>query len=446
MSTRTRLMTLIIAGLAVVIAAAVALTLTLNRPKEAPRPDPVAATVPVGLNPNGLPDDLSIGVVLTFGQSGEPGSEYNRAAQGAVVAAQRFAQAGSAVGLPTRNDGGTEEGARDAVRALAGQGVSGVVVATTGAQAQAAAKAAEELGLPVILPYAEPLEPGSSTWTLKPSAESTDAALATALTGKTRVLSVSDGGASASARASQSLTLEEFDDVLALAQETAIRTGDQLRPPAPDAPVGAEPLRVAEPADALIVSAATPQRLAQLVQALQSRGVSVPMVLPDGATAAVFASALAELDGTASGQLVSVAPAAGDSAALRQDAQGRGMSAFLSAVRLAAGDPEVSNLSADGPFASDAWAADTYSHDAVVALVRAAALAGSTDPAKVGGALATLAFGPGEGIAGPPLDFSRPGALTVEAVPVFASPQDLGLRPADEKAPRLVWVPAPASP
>ena len=64
----------------------------------------------------------------------------------------------------------------------------------------------------------------------------------------------------------------------------------------------------------------------------------------------------------------------------------------------------------------------------------------------MGAALRTMSFGPGEGLAGPALDFSRPEAMTAEAIPVYASPQDLGLRPPDENAPRLVWVPAPAGP
>ena len=445
MSSRSRLMTLIVVGIAVVAAAAIALTVTLNRPKEASRPDPVAATVPVALKAEGLPKDFSIGVVLTLGQSGEPGSEYNRAAQGAIVAAQRFAQGGAAVALLAQNDRGTEDGARAAVLALAEQGASGVVVATTGPQARAAAKTAEELGLPAILPYAEPSDPAQATWTTGPSDASVQAALRTALNGKNRVLLVGDGGGTpASVGISQTLNLDGFDDVTGLAQEAAIRTGDQLRPPAADAPAGAESTRVAEPADAVVVSAATPQRLARLVQALQSRDVSVPVVIPAGATAPAFASTLAELDGAASGQLVSVAPAGGDATALQQDAQGRGMSAFLSAVRLASGDPEVRNLTDDAPFSADAWAADSRSHDAVVALVRAAALAESGEPSKVGAALRTMSFGPGEGLAGPALDFSRSAALTAEATPVYASPQDLGLRPPDEDAPRLVWVPAPA--
>jgi ABC-type branched-subunit amino acid transport system substrate-binding protein len=447
MSSRTRLVTLVLAGVAVVVVAAIVLTVTLTRPKEALRPDAVAATVPVALKAEGLPKDVAVGVVLTLGQSGEPGSEYNRAAQGAVVAAQRFAQGGETVALRAQNDKGTEEGARAAVHALSEQGVSGIVVASTGPQARAAAKTAEELGLPAILPYTDPSDPAQSTWTTKPSGAAIEAALRTALNSRTRVLLVTDSGhVPASVQISQTLNLQDFEEVTGLAQEAAILTGDQLRPPAKDAPAGAEGTRVAEPADAVVVSAATPQRQARLVQALQSRDVSVPLVLPDGATAPSFASTLSELDGSASGQLVSVALAGGDASALQQDAQGRAMSAFLSAVRLAAGDPEIKNLTEDAAFSADAWAADPASHDAVVALVRAAALAGSGDPSKVGAALRTMSFGPGEGLAGPALDFSHSLALTAEAIPVYASPQDLGLRPPDENAPRLVWVPAPASP
>ena len=443
MSARTRLLTLVIAGVAVVAAVAIVLSLTLFRPKEAPKPDPVAATVPVSLAADGVPEDLSLGVVLTFGQAGESG--YNRAAQGAVVAAQRFAQGGAEVNLESRNDRGTEDGARAAVKELAEAGVSGIIVASSGQQADAAAKAAGELGLPAILPYAEPSEPAASTWTTKPSGASADAALRAVLDGKSRVLLVNDGGpVPASIQPAGTLNFQDFEDVSALAQETAVRTGDQPIAAAENAET--EAVRIAEPADAVIVSAATPQRLAMLVQALQARDVSVPMVLPDAATAPAFAATLAEVDGTASGQMVTIAAAGGDGTALQQDAQGRGMSAFLSAVRLVSTDPEVKNLTGDGPFSADAWAADSYSHDAVVALVRAAALARSGEPADVAKTLRGMSFGAGEGLAGPALDFSRSEAVSGKPIPVYATAQDLGLRPADESAPRLVWVPAPATP
>lgn len=447
MSPRARLMTLLTVGIAMVAAVVIALSVIPDRPEEAARPDPVAATVPVALNADGVPAKFSLGVILTFGSSGEPGSEYNRAVQGAVVAAQRFSKGGTEVTLSARNDSGTEDGAREAVRSLAEQGVSGVVVSTTGAQARAAAKAAEELGLPVILPYAEPSEPADSTWTTSPSATALDAALGAALEGKIRLLVVNDGGSVPSAaEGAQTLNLQDFEDITALAQAAAIRTGDQPLPPAEGASAGAESVRVSDPADAVIVSAATPHRLARLVQSLQSRDVSVPMVLSREATAPAFATELSVVDGAVSGQLMSVAAVNGDGAALQQDAQGRGMSAFLSAVRMFSGDPQIKNLTGDVAFSADAWAADAAGHDAVVALVRAAAVAESSLPRDVSEALSTMTLGAGDGLAGPALDFTAAAALTAKPVPVHASSQDLGLRPTDGSAPRLVWVPAATSP
>jgi ABC-type branched-subunit amino acid transport system substrate-binding protein len=441
MNRRRRLVILVSAGAILVIAATITLTSTLNRPDATS----VAVTVPVPLQADGLPKDFSIGIVLTLGQSGEPGSEYNRAAQGAVVAAQRFAQGGATVTLSAQSDTGSEDGARAAVEILADQGVAGIIVTSTGPQAQAAATAAEERGLPVILPYVDLADPGQATWTTAPSTESVESAVHTALQGKTRVLLVDDGGSvPASVTIAQVLSLTSFDDVSALAQEAAVQTGDQLRPTAEDAPADAEATTVDEPADAMVVVAATPQRLARLIQALQARDVSVPLIIPNGATAPAFASALSELDGNGSGQLVSVASDGGDTTALQHDAQGRGMSAFLSAVRLTSGNTDILNLTADAPFAADAWAADSHSHDAVIALVRAGALAESDEPSKVGEALGTLSLGPDAGLAGSALDFTHSSALSVEPLLVYASPQDLGLRPADEAAPRLIWMPAPA--
>lgn len=442
MSSRSRVITLIAAGTALLLMAAAALAVVLSRPKEAARPDPVAATVPIALQAEGLPKDVSIGVVLSLGRSGEAGSEYSQAAQGAVVAAQRFAQGGTPIALRAENDKGTEDGARAAVQSLSGQQVSGVVITTTGVQARAAAQAAADLGLPAILPYSEPAAAAPAVWTTGPTAAAVNTALQRALAGKNKVLHVEDGAAApASVPRAQTLRLGNFADLHAMAQEAAVQTGDQPQRRAEGAPDSVEPSRVASPADAVVVSAATPQRLARIVQALQSRDVSVPLILPPGASAPMFASTLAKLDGTASGQLVTVA-FAGDATALQQDAQGRGMSAFLSAVRLAAGDTAVLNLVGDAPFAADAWAADPRSHDAVLALARAAALARSSQPEKVSAALGTMTLGPGEGLAGPALDFSNPAALTAPALPAFASAQDLGLRPADENAPHLVWVPA----
>lgn len=445
MSRRARLLAWGGGALVIAVAAAVALTLWLHRPQETAAADAVVATVPVGIAAPDLPKDTEIGVILTLGTSSSAGSEEEQAAQGAVVAAQRLKQGGNPITLTARNDRGTADGARQAVAELAEKGVSGLVIASTGDQAAAAAEAASEAGLPTILPYADPEVSGDTMFSTAPSAAAVKAATKRALTEAHSVLLVDAGGGTpAGVTASRTLHLSDFDDATALATEAAILTGDQLREPAADAGRGAKATRQKDPNDAVVLSADSQARAALITQALQARGVSAPIVLGPAATSPAFATALAEQDGAASGQLVSVGAAWGDAVALQSDDEGRAMSAFLSAVRLAAADDGVKNLTGDAPFADSAWAADARSHDAVIALVQAAARAESKDPAKVAEALRGSTPGAAEGLAGPALDFSGSDALTAPVSPVYASNQDLGLRPAGSGTQSLVWIQAPS--
>jgi hypothetical protein len=95
------------------------------------------------------------------------------------------------------------------------------------------------------------------------------------------------------------------------------------------------------------------------------------------------------------------------------------------------------------PFASVVQAADVPSHDAVVALVRAAELVGTTAAPAVREALAGGALDQPQGMAGPPLDFRYSDALAAGSVRTLdASTSNPGLRPppADPAtAPTLFW-------
>jgi len=440
---RGRLVALLVAAVAVIAVASVAVTLlvTHRAPAEAAAPEAVAVTVPVPVAAKGLPKDTTIGVLLPLGESGEAGTEFATAAQGAVVAAERLRQAGNPVSLAVQNDGGSDSGAAAAVEKLRAAGVSGLVIAETDGRAAAAAKAASAAGIPAVAPYADVT--GKGVYSLAPSAAEFKDATASATRGAKNVLLVDAGaGAPAGVTVGRTLKLSDFDDVQALATEAAVLTGDRLRQPGRDAPQGSEPSKEAHPSDTVLISSPLTARSALVVQALQAKGVSVPLVLGQDATSPLFATSLQEHDGAASGQLVGVAAVGGDSVALQQDDAGRAMSAFLAGVRMAAADPSLKNLSGDAPFADDAWAADARSHDAVLSLALAAAQARSTAPAKVAEALAALAPGAKQGIAEGPLDFTRPHVMTRKAVPVYASEQDLGLRPRTQNSPTLIWIPA----
>lgn len=417
----------VVSGAVVVVAVAtvIALAVFLFRPADAAIGEPVESGVPVALSAANVPAGTKLGVVLTHGSGS--GAAWKDAAQGAAVAAHRFSLAGTPVTLSTADDRGTAEGARKAVEKLVSENVAGIVVATDGPQVPDALSAAADAGVPVLLPYdAGKIESAGPAWRTGPTQAQLSKALSSALAGARRPLLIdAGGGAPDSVDVSASISFEPGADPEALAADVARRTGVAEPAKADGTPPRAP---VAKPADAILLTG-SPAQQATVVHALQSANVAVPLVLAPGATSPAFAAELAKAGGTASGRLSTAGADATDAAALRPDDSGRAMSGFLAGLRVLAQEPESMNLTGDVPFADLAHAADSRSHDAVVALVRAVSAAGSNDPAKVAQVLGTLVLGPAEGIAGGALDFSRPDALDGEAVVLHLSDQDLGLRP-----------------
>ncbi|MFL4474284.1 hypothetical protein ACIPVK_09820 [Paeniglutamicibacter sp. MACA_103] len=409
----------------VAVAAVIALAVFLFRPSDAAIGDPVEASVPVALTAANVPAETKIGVVVTLGSGS--GAAWKDAAQGAAVAAHRFSLAGTPIALSTADDRGTAEGARKAVAKLASEGVAGIIVATDGQQVDGALEAAAEAGIPVVLPYyAGTVEADGASWRIAPTEAQVSQALTAALAGaKLPLLIDAGGGAPESVAVNTSVSFEPGADPEALAADVARRTG-VAEPDKSDGTPGRAP--VANPVDAILLSG-NPTQQATVVHALQSANVTVPVVLTPGATSPAFSSGLAQAGGTASGRLSTVGADAGDAAALRPDDSGRAMSGFLAGLRVLAQDKEAKNLTGDMAFSEVANAADSRSHDAVVALVRAVSTAGSNDPAKVAKELGTLKLGPADGIAGPELDFTREDAMGGEPVVLHFSAQDLGLRP-----------------
>ncbi|MBV1779386.1 ABC transporter substrate-binding protein [Paeniglutamicibacter sp. ABSL32-1] len=417
---------LISAGVVVVaVAAIIALSVFLFRPADAAKGDPVEAGVPVALSAANVPADTRLGVVVTLGSGS--GAAWKDAAQGAAVAAHRFTLSGTPIALSTADDRGTAEGARKAVEKLVSEGVAGIIVATDGEQVDGALEAAADAGVPVILPYYDgKIEAEGAAWRTAPTGAQVSKALAAALAGAKRPLLIdAGGGAPDSVDVDSSISFAPGADPEELAADVARRTG-VAEPAKADGTPGRTP--VADPADAILLSG-NPTQQATVVHALQSAKVTVPLVLTPGATSPAFASGLAQAGGTVSGRLSTVGANAGDAAALRPDDSGRAMSGFLAGLRVLAQDKEAKNLTGDMAFSEVANAADSRSHDAVVALVRAVSTAGSNDPAKVAKALGTLKPGPADGIAGPALDFTRPDAMDGDPVVLHFSAQDLGLRP-----------------
>lgn len=415
---------LVIAAIAVLlVAAVVAAVLTFRAIGSSTPAEAVPATVPVEITVKHVPDTTKIGVVVTLGD-GE-GSEWNEAAQGALVAERRLALGGTDITLVTKNDGGTSAGAKTAVESLAKSGVAGIVVASSGKHVSGALTTAAEKHIPVVVPYASAEK---DSWSTAPTAESIGAAMATALgDAKSPLLVNLGGGAPAGLRVAHVLDGDDTADTAGLATTIASRTGATDADDSTDEASDADP-KAAPDSDAVVVSGSA-QRQGALVAALQAADVTVPVVLTPDATSPAFGAALVDAGGSLSGSFRTVGVAADDARALSSDAEGRAMSAFLGGVRVLADDPDAQNLTGDRPFSAVAGAADARSHDAVVALVRAVGKAGSTEPSDVTDALAALDLDSAAGLAGPALDFTRQQALGASATVLAASAQPLGLRP-----------------
>lgn len=435
----------LIAAVAVVAATAF-VVVAATRSGVQPAADPVAVTVPVALSESKAPAGLKIGLVLTLGQDAE-GAEWASAAQGAEVAKYRLGLGGTKISYIVEDDHGTAAGANDAVATLAKADVSGIVVASSGSHIDSAVSAAAKAGIPTVLPYS-PLPEGApmGTWSLAPTNAAVVAAMNNSIDQFSHtILLNAGGGAPAGLRTAETMQPQD-SDLNALAAAAASRTGAD--PAANGAYAGgatSTPAAADAPsvkADALVV-AGSPARIAELVAALQARQVTVPILLAPAAASSTFAQTLSEKGGTVSSQLRTFGTSAGDSTALGRDNDARAMSAFLQALGQLAGDGNATNLTKDAAFAQVAPGADARAHDAVLAFVHAAALAGSDDPARIRDRLSDVQVGAGNGIAGAPLDFSTSTLNNAPVQMMYATGQSLGLRPVAKDASTLSWFPEP---
>jgi hypothetical protein len=428
LSTRRRSRVLLGVAASAVLVTTSACTSSEDSPSETGQPVSPPA---VELAPEGVPDDVSIGVVVSLTSAPGEGAQWNEAAEGARVAAYRYGLGDVDVTLVPRDDRGTADGADAAVRELAEEGVSGIVMATEGKHVTGALDAASELGVPVLLPYADSLSGlPEGVWTTGADAAQVSTTLSAALepAGVSRPAVVDAGGAPVDLDEAGTLTLRPGGDATGLA--------NRIRNLA----------RSAARADSVVVTGPAALQ-AQMVQALQERNIALPVFLTGDAVSPAFAQALDETGASLSAPLTTAGLDTDDVAALAPGTEGAAVSAYLAALRVTAEDGGVTDFFDDEKFETVAGAADARSHDAVVALVTAAAAAGSAEPAEVRDTLAGLTPDASDGLAGPALDFSSPAAVSSDAVvSLQATTQDPGLRPIDlAGAPRLYWFESPTA-
>lgn len=373
-------------------------------------------------------DPVRIGVLATLGSAPGQGSDALVPAEGAQVAAYRLDLGGQPVELEVVDDGGTEEGAREAVSQLVDSGVSGIVAATSGDHVLGALEDAAAADTAVLLPYLRTdQELPEGAWLTGPSAQAVGEAMAAAL--------ADDGLQSPFVVTADGVTVPGLDasDQASFDGADTDAVVDQIRRAARGQAVDS----------AVIAGSATSQ--ARLVSRLQGVVTDLPLLLTPEALSPVFGEELQASEGTTAAQFVTVGVDSSDTTTLTSGERGDAVAAYFSALRLLSDREGSQDLFASVPFSEVAGGADTLSHDAVVALVAAATRAGSTEPAEVRSTLTGLQVDTSDGLAGPALDFSQAAALPADAVvELNATNQDPGVRPG-VGASSLFWFAVPAA-
>lgn len=397
-------------------------------------PTQPAPAAQVAISVPDAPKTMTIGVIVTLSSHPGQGADWKYAAEGAQVAVQRLSMGGVHVKLKTVDDKGTSDGATKAVKQLAADHVSGIVVASEGSHLDAAVKAANKAGVPLLMPYeSDPQLTGKLAWATGPTDPAIGQALESSMVADqvSQALVIDAGfGVPEGLNPADTITFKAGGDANALLKkvQTVTHKDSDL--------------------DAIVVSGPATQ-LAAVERSLQGGRLDLPVLFTPDATSPAFSDALVKAGGSLSSNLDTVGADDSDAVALRGDADGRAMSSYLSALGMLAGDDGHMTLMGDQPFSDAADAADPASHDAVLALVQAAAAAKSGTASDVAGALHHLKLGHDQGLAGPSLDFTRPTALDAKAVVALrSSDQDLGLRPQSQTkdaGPRLTWFAASAT-
>lgn len=397
---------------------------TTRRTSTVQTPRPVMLSVP------DAPKALTIGLIATLGSSEGEGSQWTPGIGGARVAASRLAGGGTTVNLVAVDDKGTRAGAQAAVRTLVAKGAGGIVCASSGTHLASAVDAARHSRIPMLIIHpGQPGLAGDGVWltggTTSRQGETLVKALATRSLSHTVLL---DAGGTLPDGVHQAGRFRIGGSPNAKSIATALAPLTKRKTGKPDS----------------ILIAGTTESLARGLSAVQGAGLGLPVFLAGDASAPTFAAALSKAGGSTAGDLTCAGPDTGDDVAMRSDGNGQAMTAYLSALRTAAGDTSLQDFFDKKAFSTIAPAADVASHDAVIALVNAAGRAGGTDASAIRGAMTRLELDHGDGLAGPALNLTRPDAMASGSlVALAASTDNLGLRPGSPGG--LSWFKAPAT-
>jgi branched-chain amino acid transport system substrate-binding protein len=326
-----------------------------------------------------------VGLIVS---SSGPGADVRDLAAGAYVAAFRLNGATDSrdrVSLIVVDDNGTSEGSTAAMASMADRGVVGVVYASTGEHVLGGVAKAAELGLAVMLPYADDprvTEQGATSFLTGPTIPQVAAEFVAHLedANREKVALIRQAGA--------------YGDAGKAALAAAGLTFTSDTPFTPGGPFDGKGVAAGAP-DAIVVWAEAAPALA-IADGLSAAGSSAELLFADRAAVPTFGHVVAAALAASVGDgVLSAGTWAGP------DTPGAAADAFFLARDRAV---------ADGAVSADLSFADFRSHDALLAMVAAAG--SSNDRGRTMDSLRNLSATSVKGTAGAPLDFSTRHALS----------------------------------
>lgn len=409
----------LLAGLIVLIGAAALYYVLSHEPKGRAGEQESYETAPLAISVD-VPNGLKVGVIYSLSESPAVESSFWKSAEGIQVAKYRIEKGGSEVALLTADDRGSENGAQEAVASLADQGVSAIIVATSGPHTSAIAETAREMRIPAIFLYeGDAVELGDGIWTMAPTEAEVAGNIRKTLNSRnySRSLLVSYEGKLEAVPAAHTIPYAASTDLAVLGEEIYQALNDEEK-------------RI----DSIVISG--PSRYqTDILGELKKRAITVPLILDTSARAPAFGERISS-EGILSGDYTTVGIPSIDMIALSGNLAGNAAAVFFTALRLM-DDIETTDLLAQSPFAESCEYADGVSHDALLAIAIAAEQAGSAEANAVAKALSDVQLTTDNGAVTGDADFRGGNAKAQSFGSLRASTLDPNLR--TSTSPLLFW-------
>lgn len=349
-----------------------------------------------------IPADLSVGVVVSYTEDPSEGRGWDLAGEGAQVAAWRLEQGGKKVNLPVASDQGSEDGSVKAIEELKAQGATAIVALTSGAHTDTLAQAAFDADLPIVFPYQVPkAEAPAGAWYAMPSEQ-----------GLKELISDRIAALGCESPIIFKGTQPQFDGIkgteITIGAEGVEKSVEELVKHLGE-----------KTTENCIILDTDPVQSAQIIQGLHGLNITVATIGGPALVNPLFTQTLGD-NAEVLNNVYAVGTPSAMGISMTPGSHGARAAVFERAVAIMSQDPELASVTGDDFFQNRADFADTASHDALLAIVKAIAIAGSSDASDISEAMGSVSLEPNDGFASEHVAFVEGGEPVgiVQALPV----------------------------